>query len=61
MKKLKTNVVKKQWHFEVTYSDGRTEQVTVEAESYNAAIFGLPVFGPKGKYKLLERPPVVQE
>lgn len=39
---IKHNVVTCPWRFRVTYADGRTEQVTVEAESYNAATLGLP-------------------
>ena len=49
--KLIKNVVKKPFRFLLTFADGRTEEVTVEAESYNSAIFALPRFAEVGRYK----------
>ena len=52
MAKLVTNVVKKPWRFLVTFKDGREEVLTVEAESYHAAICALPAG--KKRYKRLD-------
>lgn len=49
--KLIKNVVKKPFRFLLTFLDGRTEEVTVEAESYHNAIYALPRFSEVGKYK----------
>lgn len=48
---LKTNIVKKPWHFVLHFTDGRTEEITVEARDFSAAIFSLPRFADVGKYK----------
>lgn len=49
--KLITNVVKKPWHFLLHFTDGRTEEITVEASCFSAAIFSLPRFCEVGKFK----------
>ena len=51
MPKLRTNVVKKPWTFLLTFADGRTEEVTVESESYHNAVYALPRSADVGKYK----------
>lgn len=51
MSKLRTNVIKKKWTFALTFTDGRMEEVEVEAESYSAAILSLPRFADVGRYK----------
>lgn len=50
---LRTNTVKKLWPFRVTYSDGRTEEITIESDSYWNAVYALPKLGKKGKYEYL--------
>lgn len=52
MPKLVKAVVKRPYRFLVTFKDGRTEEVTVEAESYHSAIMGLPTG--KKNYKFLD-------
>lgn len=49
--KLITNVVKKPWRFLLHFPDGRTEDLTVEASSFSAAVLALPRFADVGKYK----------
>lgn len=49
-KKLITNVVKKPFKFTLTFEDGRTQDITVEAESFSAAVLSLPRFSDVGKY-----------
>lgn len=44
-------VVTKPYRFILHFADGRDEEVTVHAESYHAAIFGLPRFAEVGRYK----------
>ena len=48
---LKMNVVKKPWVFELYFSDGRTEEITVEASTFSAAVLSLPRFDDVGKFK----------
>lgn len=43
MPRLVKNVAKRPYRFLVEFKDGRTEQITVEAESYHSAILSLPV------------------
>lgn len=51
MPRLVKNVVKRPYRFLVEFKDGRTEEVTVEAESYHSAIMCLPTG--KRKYRYL--------
>lgn len=51
MPKLVTNTVKKPFTFILTFSDGRTDEVTVMADSYHSAVYGLPRFAEVGRYK----------
>lgn len=51
MAKLVQNVVKKPYVFILQFADGRTDEVTVNAESYHSAVFGLPRFSVVGNYK----------
>ena len=51
MPKLMQNVVKKPWHFLLHFADGRTEEKTVEASSFSAAVLALPRFADVGKYR----------
>lgn len=39
------------WHFLLSFDDGRTENVTVEARDFSSAIFSLPRFADVGKFK----------
>lgn len=41
--RLVKNVAKRPYRFLVEFKDGRTEEITVEAESYHSAILSLPV------------------
>ncbi len=50
---IRRNVVMKRWPFRVTYSDGRVEEITVQAESYHNAIYALPKLGRHGRYEYL--------
>ena len=49
--KLRTNAVKQPWVFLLHFEDGRTEEMTVNAETFSAAIFSLPRFADVGKFK----------
>ena len=49
--RLRQNVVKTPWHFRLHFADGRTEEMTVEARDFSAAIFSLPRFCEVGKFK----------
>ena len=51
MPKLVQNVVKKEWRFALQFTDGRTEEMTVMASTFSAAVLGLPRFSDVGKYK----------
>ena len=51
MPRLRTNVIKKPWRFLLHFSDGRTEEITVQAESYHNALYALPRFADVGPYK----------
>ena len=51
MARLVKNVVQKPWTFILHFKDGRTEEVTVHAETYNTAILSLPRFADVGRYK----------
>lgn len=51
MPKLIKNVIPKRWRFALHFADGRTEEISVEAESFSAAILSLPRFSETGKYK----------
>jgi hypothetical protein len=51
MPKLIKNVIPKRWRFALHFTDGRTEEVTVEAESYHVAIYALPRFADVGRYR----------
>ena len=51
MPKLVTNTVKKPFYFILTFTDGRTDEVTIMADSYHSAVFGLPKFSEVGRYK----------
>lgn len=52
MAKLVTNTVKKKFTFRLTYADdGAVQIITLKADSYHAAVFGLPRFADVGKYK----------
>lgn len=53
MPRLVKNVVKRPYRFLVEFKDGRTEEITVEAESYHSAILSLPTG--KRRYKCLEK------
>ena len=57
MPKLVTNVVKRPYTFALTFADGRTETVTVEAESPDAAVLRLPqpIVSGEYKWKLIEQ------
>ncbi len=48
---IRKNVVTKPWRFLLHFSDGRTEEITVQAESYHNALYALPRFADVGKYK----------
>ena len=50
-RKLIKNVVPSRWVFLLHFEDGRTEEMTVEAETFSAAIFSLPRFADVGKFK----------
>jgi hypothetical protein len=39
------------WHFVLSFEDGRTEEITVEARDFPSAIFTLPRFADVGKFK----------
>ena len=39
------------WHFVLSFEDGRTEDVAVEARDFPSAIFSLPRFADVGKFK----------
>lgn len=49
--RLIKNVVTKPFHFTLYFTDGRSEEVTVNAESFHAAVFGLPRFAEVGRYR----------
>ena len=51
MAKPASDVVKYPWTFRLHYSDGRTEEKTVHASCFSAAIFSLPRFADVGKYQ----------
>ena len=51
MPKLIKNVIPKRWRFALHFTDGREEEVTVEAESYHVAVYSLPRFADVGPYK----------
>ena len=51
MPRLIQNVLKKSWTFALHFADGRTEEQTVQAESFSAAVLSLPRFAEVGKYK----------
>ncbi len=53
MPKLVKAVVTRPYRFLVTFKDGRTEEITVEAESYHSAVYGLPKG--KKKYKAIDK------
>ena len=50
---MKTNSEKKKptWHFLLSFENGKSEDVTVEARDFSAAILSLPRFADAGKYK----------
>ncbi len=49
--KLVKNIVKKPFRFILTFEDGRTEKMEIEAESFSAAVLSLPRFSAVGTYK----------
>lgn len=49
--KLKGNAKNTSFVFSLQFEDGRTEEVTVAAGSFSAAVIGLPRFCEVGKYK----------
>lgn len=49
--KLKMNAVKTPFVFALHFTDGRTEEVEVAAESFSAAVLALPRFADVGKYR----------
>ena len=51
MSKLIKNVVTKSFHFILHFPDGRDEEITIDAESYQSAVYGLPRFADVGPYK----------
>lgn len=51
MSKLIKNVVTKPFRFILHFPDGRDEEITVDAESYHSAVYGLPRFADVGPYK----------
>ena len=48
---LRQNVIKKPWHFILHFEDGRTEEMTVQATSFSAAVLSLPRFADVGRFK----------
>lgn len=52
MAKLVTNTIKKPFTFVLHFKDGKPDEtVTITADSFNAAVLGLPRFADVGKYK----------
>ena len=49
--RLRQNVVKKPWRFILHFTDGRTEEMTIEASTFSAAVLSLPRFADVGKFK----------
>lgn len=50
---MKTSSEKKKptWNFLLSFEDGKSENVTVEARDFSAAVLSLPRFADVGKYK----------
>lgn len=51
MPKLIQNAVKKTYTFHLHFPDGREDEIDVEAESFHAAVLGLPKFDEVGRYR----------
>ena len=51
MPRLKTNTIKYPYVFRLMFTDGRTEEIEVQADSFSAAVLSLPRFAEVGKYK----------
>ena len=55
---IKKAVVTRPYHFLLHFTDGTTDPLTVNAESFHAAVLCLPAFSVVGpyKYELLDDP-----
>lgn len=49
--RLRQNVTKKEWRFLLHFTDDRTEEISVMASTFPAAVLSLPRFADVGKYK----------
>lgn len=48
---IRKNAIPKPYTFLLQFEDGREQQITVKAESYHSAVYGLPTFAEVGRYK----------
>lgn len=51
MPRINKNAIQKRFKFLLHFDDGRTEEITVQSETYHGAIYSLPRFADVGRYR----------
>ena len=51
MPRINKNAIQKKFKFLLHFDDGRTEEITVQSETYHGAIYSLPRFADVGRYR----------